>query len=58
VFFIGGAYAIHGDIPVPLAPVSHGCVRIPMFISQFFHKMIRISQKRSKATPIYIRGRA
>lgn len=58
VFFIGGAYAIHGDIPVPLAPVSHGCVRIPMFISQFFHKMIRISQTKSKATPIYIRGRA
>lgn len=58
VFFIGGAYAIHGDIPVPLAPVSHGCVRIPMNISQFFHKMIRISQTKGKATPIYIRGRA
>src|ERR1700722_4507245 len=32
VFFIGTAFAIHGDTDVPLAPVSHGCVRIPMDI--------------------------
>src|ERR1700678_3237447 len=25
VFFVGTAYAIHGDTEVPLAPVSHGC---------------------------------
>jgi hypothetical protein len=57
-FFIGGAYAIHGDIPVPLAPVSHGCVRIPMHFATFFHKLITISEKKGVGTPIYIRGHA
>ncbi len=42
VFFIGTAYAIHGDTDVPLAPVSHGCVRIPMDIAAFFHKLVHI----------------
>ena len=41
-FFIGTAYAIHGDTDVPLAPVSHGCVRIPMDIAAFFHKLVHI----------------
>src|SRR5579875_3505564 len=50
VFFIGTAYAIHGDIPVPLQPVSHGCVRIPMDIAAFFHKLVRIPGE-----PVYIR---
>ncbi len=54
VFFIGGDFAIHGDIPVPLRAASHGCVRIPMDIAQWFHKQIRISQTRG--TRIYIRG--
>ena len=56
VFFIGGSYAIHGDIPVPLEPASHGCIRIPMDIAQFFHKLIRISYTRG--TRVFIRGRA
>jgi peptidoglycan hydrolase-like protein with peptidoglycan-binding domain len=42
VFFIGTAYAIHGDTEVPLAPVSHGCVRVPMDIAAFFHKLVHI----------------
>jgi len=42
VFFIGTAYAIHGDTEVPLAPVSHGCVRIPMDVAAFFHKLVHI----------------
>jgi lipoprotein-anchoring transpeptidase ErfK/SrfK len=42
VFFIGTAFAIHGEIDVPLQPVSHGCVRIPMDIAQFFHKLVKI----------------
>jgi lipoprotein-anchoring transpeptidase ErfK/SrfK len=56
VFFIGGDFAIHGDIPVPLKPASHGCVRIPMDIAQFFHKQIHISQ--THGTRIYIRYHA
>jgi peptidoglycan hydrolase-like protein with peptidoglycan-binding domain len=42
VFFIGTAFAIHGETDVPLAPVSHGCVRIPMDIAAFFHTLIKI----------------
>ena len=42
VFFIGTAYAIHGDTYVPLAPVSHGCIRIPMDIAAFFHTLVRV----------------
>lgn len=41
VFFIGTAYAIHGDTDVPVNPVSHGCVRIPMDIAAFFHNRVR-----------------
>ena len=51
VFFIGTAYAIHGDTYVPLQPVSHGCVRIPMDIAQFFHTLVPVP-----GTPVYIRG--
>ena len=50
VFFIGTAFAIHGELDVPLAPVSHGCVRIPMDIAQFFHKLVKIP-----GTPVIIR---
>jgi peptidoglycan hydrolase-like protein with peptidoglycan-binding domain len=56
VFFIGGAYAIHGDIPVPWYPASHGCVRIPMDIATWFYKTIRIGY--THGTRIYIRGTA
>jgi lipoprotein-anchoring transpeptidase ErfK/SrfK len=51
VFFIGTAFAIHGEIDVPLAPVSHGCVRIPMDIAAFFHKLVYVPGE-----PVYIRG--
>ncbi len=50
VFFIGTAFAIHGETDVPLAPVSHGCVRIPMDIAAFFHTLVRIPGE-----PVYIR---
>ena len=49
VFFIGTSYAIHGDTDVPLNPVSHGCVRIPMDIAQFFHTLVS-----SHGTPVFI----
>ena len=56
VFFIDSAYAIHGDIPVPWDPVSHGCVRLWMDIAPWFHK--RLSVGGTHPTPIYIRGSA
>ena len=56
VFFIGSAYAIHGDIPVPWYPASHGCVRIWMDAATWFHKDLSIGG--SHPTHIYIRGRA
>ena len=40
VFFIGTAYAIHGDTYVPVGPASHGCVRIPMDVADFFHTLV------------------
>jgi peptidoglycan hydrolase-like protein with peptidoglycan-binding domain len=41
VFFISTVYAIHGDTDVPVNPVSHGCVRIPMDIAAFFHNLVK-----------------
>jgi peptidoglycan hydrolase-like protein with peptidoglycan-binding domain len=49
VFFIGTTYAIHGDTDVPLGPVSHGCVRIPMDIAAFFHTLVS-----SHGTPVFV----
>ncbi len=49
VFFIGTAYAIHGDTYVPLQPASHGCVRIPMDIATFFHNLVS-----SHGTQVYV----
>jgi len=51
VFFIGTAFAIHGDTDVPLAPVSHGCIRIPMDIANFFHTLVKIPGE-----PVIVRG--
>ncbi len=51
VFFIDTAYAIHGDTYVPLQPVSHGCIRIPMDIAQFFYTLVP-----TPGTPVYVRG--
>ena len=42
VFFIGTAFAIHGEPYVPLQPVSHGCVRIPMDIAAFFPSLVKV----------------
>jgi hypothetical protein len=41
VFFISTVFAIHGDTDVPVNPVSHGCIRIPMDIAAFFHTMVK-----------------
>lgn len=63
VFTPDGAFAIHGEPNptstfgpdgVPLNAASHGCVRIPMDIADFFHKLIHVSP--TNGTLIYIRG--
>jgi peptidoglycan hydrolase-like protein with peptidoglycan-binding domain len=51
VFFIGTTFAIHGDTDVPLQPVSHGCIRIPMDIAAFFYTLVP-----APGTPVYVRG--
>jgi lipoprotein-anchoring transpeptidase ErfK/SrfK len=53
VFFISTVYAIHGDTYVPVFPDSHGCVRLPMFIAQFFHTLVR-----TPGTEVFIYGKA
>lgn len=49
VFFYGG-FAIHGDTEVPLRPVSHGCVRIPMDVAAIFPGLVP-----REGIPVYIR---
>jgi peptidoglycan hydrolase-like protein with peptidoglycan-binding domain len=56
LFFIGRAYAIHGDIPVPWYPASHGCIRIWMDVATWFHKDVHVGG--ADPTHIYVRGRA
>jgi hypothetical protein len=55
VFFIGRAYAIHGEPngAVPLYPASHGCVRIPWDLAVWFHRLVRLG---SHGTPVFISG--
>jgi len=58
VFFIGRAFAIHGEPNggVPINPVSHGCVRIPWDLAVYFHKLIKIVSIDGRGTPIWISG--
>jgi peptidoglycan hydrolase-like protein with peptidoglycan-binding domain len=42
------AYAIHGSPNVPDVGASHGCVRIPMHIAEYFPSMIKYGE------PIYV----
>jgi len=53
VFFISTVYAIHGDTYVPVFPDSHGCVRLPMFIADFFHTLVK-----TPGTEVFIYGKA
>src|SRR3984957_1783237 len=53
VFFISTVYAIHGDTYVPVFPDSNGCVRLPMFIADFFHKLVA-----TPGTEVFIYGKA
>jgi peptidoglycan hydrolase-like protein with peptidoglycan-binding domain len=39
VYFVGGI-AVHGAPSVPNHPASHGCVRIPMHIAEYFPSLV------------------
>jgi peptidoglycan hydrolase-like protein with peptidoglycan-binding domain len=52
VFFISTVFAIHGDTDVPKFPASHGCIRIPMDIANFFHKMVK-----TPGTQVHVYGK-
>ena len=56
VFFIGTAYAIHGDTSVPVYPASHGCIRIPNNLSKTFHTMFTVSYSHGTQVDIYNRS--
>lgn len=43
VYFHGG-FAVHGSPSVPDHPASHGCVRIPMFISDYFQTLVNLGE--------------
>jgi peptidoglycan hydrolase-like protein with peptidoglycan-binding domain len=40
--FITGGVAIHGSPSVPTQPVSHGCIRIPMFAARDVSKLMPV----------------
>ena len=48
--YFNGGIAIHGSNSVPAGPASHGCVRIPMTASLWFHNTVPIG------TPVYVVG--
>ena len=47
VYFHGGI-AVHGALSVPLYPASHGCVRIPMHIAEYFPDLV------AEGDPVYV----
>ena len=47
VYFNGGI-AVHGALSVPTYPASHGCVRIPMHIAEYFPSLVKTGY------PVYV----
>ena len=48
--YFNGGIAIHGEPAVPAYPASHGCVRIPMYVSYWFPAQV------PNGTPVYVIG--
>lgn len=48
-------YGMYGENVVALTPASHGCVRIPMDLSVYFHTYLKVAPG-TAGTPIYITG--
>ena len=49
-YYFNGGIAIHGYTSVPNYPASHGCVRIPMHIADYFHTLVY------NGFPVYVVG--
>jgi len=49
-FYFNKGIAVHGYSEVPPLPASHGCVRIPMHISEYFYTLVH------KGDPVYVFG--
>jgi hypothetical protein len=41
VYFTSSGIAVHGSLSVPTYPASHGCVRIPMHIAEYFPSLVK-----------------
>jgi len=50
-YYFDGGIAVHGYPEVPNYPASHGCVRIPMAIAEYFHTLVH------NGFPIYVVGK-
>ncbi len=50
--YFNGGIAIHGAPSVPAYPASHGCVRIPMYVSTYFPSLV------PNGMPVYVIGGA
>ncbi len=50
VYFTSGGIAVHGSTSVPTHPASHGCVRIPMHIAEYFPSLV------AKGDPVHVVG--
>lgn len=48
--YFNGGIAIHGAPSVPAYPASHGCVRIPMYVADWFARTV------PNGTPVYVLG--
>jgi len=49
-YYFNKGIAVHGYESVPTTPASHGCVRIPMHISEYFHDLV------SRGDAVYVFG--
>ena len=48
VYFTSSGVAVHGALSVPTYPASHGCVRIPMHIAEYFPGLVK------RSDPVYV----
>jgi lipoprotein-anchoring transpeptidase ErfK/SrfK len=49
-YYFNKGIAVHGYDSVPTTPASHGCVRIPMHIAEYFHNLVH------QGDPVHVFG--